>query len=220
MYGKIAGFAGPLSPFSRRSATPADIPSVGTAVAWTQGTYFDSYTSQSGVTTSDLSPTNNMCWQLFYAWKDVTIGTGAVGLGVNTYANGTNSIQYWRSTSSATSASGSFPSATQIGSSAGNFSYSAGGFNEVTPSASSTITAGKYFLIGTVNGPYYRTFKTLAANRTAQVSGVSYVTALNRIWYGPWPSGPTSGIPNQIGGPTSGYTEYNGYVPVMSVKFS
>lgn len=216
MIGRLSSFAGSMA------LVPGTIfvnpPSLGTTVAWTTGSYFDSYTSQSGVTTNDLANTNNMCWQLFYAWRSLTISAAANTTGINTAINGNNTVTFVVSVGNVNDASRYFPAATTISSAA--TSYVAGGFNQYTTTVSTTIGAGKYFLIGVTNGPFYRSFKTLADNRTAQVSGESYVTAINKVWHGGWPSGPTSGIPTQLGGPTSGYTQYDGYVPVISVKFS
>lgn len=192
----------------------------GTAVAWTSATYFDSFTSQNGITTSNLSPTNNMCWQIYYAHRAMTIAAAANSIGLNTYLNGTNSWTWYASVSTVNDNSGSFPSESSIASTVGSVGYTAGGFSQQTVSSLVTIPANRYFLIGINGGPYYKTFRTLAANRTAQISGVSYVTAFNRVFYGPHGSGPTSGIPSQLGGARTGYTEYNGYVPVWSVKFT
>lgn len=150
----------------------------------------------------------------------MTIAAAANSVGINTYQNGTNSWTWYASVSTVSDNSGSFPSASIFASSGGNVSYTAGGFSQQTVSSLVTIPANRYFLIGIVSGPFYKTFRTLAANRTAQISGISHITAFNRVFYGPWPSGPTSGIPSQLGGAQTGYTEYNGYVPVWSVKFT
>lgn len=216
MLGSTAGLSGPISASGR--TVFSNPPAIGTAVSWTVGTYFDAYSSQSGVTTNDLANTNNMCWQMFYAWKDLTIAAAASTTAINTTANGNNTITFVRSVGNVPNASRYFPAATTISSALTG--YVAGGFNQFTTTVATTIPAGRYFLIGVTSGPFYRSFKTLADNRTAQVSGESYVTAINRVWHGGWPSGPTAGIPTQLDGATSGYTQYNGYSPVISVKFS
>lgn len=216
MLGTTAGFAGPTAVVPRTIFSKQ--PEVGTAVAWQVGTYFDSFSSQSGVTTNDLANTNNMCWQLYYAWKDLTISAAANTTAINTAINGTNTVTFVRSVGNVPNAARYFPAATTI--SSASTSYVAGGFNQYTTTVSTTIKAGQYFLIGVTSGPFYRSFKTLAANRTAQVAGESYVTAINTVWHGGWPSGPTAGVPTQLGGTTAGYTQYDGYVPVISVKFS
>ena len=202
------------------AAVTSSVVSIGTAVSWTSDTYFDSWTSQSGQTTSALLPTNNLCWQIYYAHKAVSISAGPTKIGLNTYVNGVNSWQYYASVGSVSDSSGSFPTESQFAATSGNIGYTAGGFSQLTAASTVTIPANRFFLIGLTSGPYYRTFKTLAANRTAQISGVSYVTAINRVFYGPHSTGPTSGIPTQLGGARSGYTEYNGYVPLISVKFT
>jgi ABC-type phosphate transport system substrate-binding protein len=69
-------------------------------------------------------------------------------------------------------------------------------------------------------GPFYKTIQTLADNRTGTVAGSSYVTAINRVVLGNWPSGGTTTVPTQFGGTGTGYTEFSGSVHVMSVKFT
>lgn len=216
MFGRISNLSGPLGTAPQTAFVKT--PEVGTAVAWQVGTYFDSFSSQSGVTTNDLANTNNMCWQLYYAWKDLTIAAAANTTAINTTANGTNTVTFVRSVGNVPNAARYFPAATTI--SSASTSYIAGGFNQYTTTVATSIKAGQYFLIGVTSGPFYRSFKTLAANRTAQVAGESYVTAINTVWHGGWPAGPTAGIPTQLGGTTAGYTRYDGYAPVISVKFS
>lgn len=194
-------------------------PSVGTAVEWTSGTYFDAYSSQSGITTTDLTPTNNMCWQLFFAWKPLSINTGATNVGLNTYRFGSNSWTWYASVSSSDYTIGSFPVQSAFTSNL-SFSYTTGGFFEHTPTTKVTIPANRYFMIGTQGGPYYKTFKSLAENRTAQISGVNYVTAINRVLFSNWSGGPSNGIPTQVGGATSGFTDNTGYMHLISIKFS
>lgn len=195
-------------------------PSVGTAVEWTSGTYFDAYSSQSGVTTTDLTPTNNMCWQLFFAWKALTINIASNNVGINTYAGGSNTWTWYASVSSADYTLGSFPIQSAFTSST-SFSYSAGGFSQHNTTSQVSIPANRYFMIGTQGGPYFKTFKILAANRTAQISGVNYVTAINRVLFSNWfGGGPSNGIPTQVGGATSGFTDNTGYMHLISIKFS
>lgn len=206
-----------IYPQSMQSAFAA-APSTGTAVSWTNDTYFDGFTSQSGATTSDLSPTNSMVWQVFYSNTTLTIPADAVNrVGFNTYISGSNSWTYYISISSVDDTLGSFPTESIFAT--GSTSYSAGGFNQNAITTAVNIPAHRYFLIGISGGAYYRTYKALAANRSAQIGGLTYVTQLNTLYYGPHGSGPTTGIPTAVGGSTTGYTTYSGYGAMLSVKF-
>jgi hypothetical protein len=158
-----------------------------------------------------------MCWQLFYAHTTLTIATG-LNVGMNTYTNGTNTITWYHSISTSDNTIGDFPSETLFANTSGL--YTQGGLKEANVSSMVSIPANRYFLIGIVNGPYYRTFKSLINNRTAQISSVNKVTAVNKVLYGPWPSGPSSGIPTQVGGLQAGYVEYNNMMSVVSIKFT
>jgi hypothetical protein len=195
-------------------------PDLGTTVPWTSGTYFNSWTSQSGVTTSDLAyNTNNLVWQLLYAWQAITIPVLNPAWGIATTANGSNASNLRYSLSSVDATIGSFGADAQIGTN--NLgSYTAGGFFEGRVTSSRSIPANRYFLLGITGGPFYRSFRTLAANRTATVSGNPVFTVINRFWWGGWPTGPTTGVPTQLGGSTSGYTEQSGYMPVTSFIFT
>jgi hypothetical protein len=195
-------------------------PDLGTTVPWTSGTYFNSWTSQSGVTTSDLAyNTNNLVWQLLYAWQAITIPVLNPAWGIATTANGSNASNLRYSLSSVDATIGSFGADAQIGTN--NLgSYTAGGFFEGRVTSSRSIPANRYFLLGITGGPFYRSFRTLAANRTATVSGNPVFTVINRFWWPGWPTGPTTGVPTQLGGSTSGYTEQSGYMPVTSFIFT
>jgi len=206
---------------------PANVPvsgdpslSLGTQVAWTSGTYFDSWTSQSGVTTEDAPGTpytNNLCWQMFYSHVALKISATTQRAGVATMINGSNTIRIRAAIASANNSQTGFTSEAQYASA--SFSYTAGGFNQLTFTSQLSIPANRYFLLGVVAGPYYRTFKTLAANRTAVVGGTTaVVTAINKTWWGAWPSGPITGIPTQLGG-SSTFTEWSNIIPVTSYKF-
>ena len=194
--------------------------SLGTEVAWTSGTYFDSWTSQSGVTTEDAPGTpytNNLCWQMFYAHVAIKISATTQRAGVATMINGNNTISIRTAVAGSNNTQSGFSGETQRASQ--SFSYSAGGFNQLTFTSQLSVPANRYFLIGVTSGPYYRTFKTLNANRTAVVGGTTaVVTAINKTWWGAWPSGPTTGIPTQLGG-VSTFTQWDNIIPVTSYKF-
>lgn len=197
----------------------ATAPTTGTAVAWTNDTYFDMYSSQSGVLSSDQANTSSLVWQVFFANAPLTIPADGVNrYGWQAYGNGSNAVNYRIAISSVDNTLGSFAADTQI-SSAATTSYSAGVFKEQVGTASVTIPAKRYFLIGIVGGPFTRTIKSLAANRTAQVGGVNYVTALNTVYFASHASSITTGIPSAIGGNVSGFSTLNGYASVMSIKF-
>jgi hypothetical protein len=85
-----------------------------------------------------------------------------------------------------------------------------------------TIPEKTYFMIGCYGGPYYRAVKSLSDNRTAMVSGQPFVTAINKVCLGNWPSGgtSTSTLPSQLGGSDNGYTLYDGHSHVHSVTFN
>jgi hypothetical protein len=194
--------------------------SLGTEVAWTSGTYFDTWTSQSGVTTEDApgNPfTNNLCWQMFYAHVPLKISATTQRAGVATMINGSNTIRIRAAITSVNNTQSGFGSEAQYANQ--SFSYTAGGFNQLAFTSQLNIPGNRYFLLGVVAGPFYRTFKTLTANRTAVVGGTTaVVTSINKVWWGAWPSGPTTGVPTQLGG-SSTFTEWTNIAPVTSFKF-
>jgi hypothetical protein len=205
-------------------------PDQGTLVPYTSGTYFNSWTSQSGVTTSDFPTantagssstynTNNLVWQLLYAWQNITIPAQNPQFGAATTVGGSNSMTLRYSLSSADFTIGSFGADVQIGANVTG-SYTAGSFFVGQTTSARSIPANRYFLLGITSGPFYRSFKTLSASRTATISGNPVVTVINKFWWPGWPTGPTSGVPTQLGGATGGYTEQTGYVPVTSFIFT
>lgn len=188
----------------------------GTVVNWTDDTYFDSFTTQS-VTTTDGINTNNLCWQLYYSHQALTIpADGTSRLGVSTYLSGSNTITWRYSISQSDDTLGNFAADQQFATA--SFSYTAGGFNEQNADSAVSIPANRYFLLGVVNGPFYRSSKLLADNRTAYIGATPYVTVFNTFYEGAWPGGPTSGIPTQLGGSAT-FTEHTDRVSVTSVKF-
>jgi hypothetical protein len=120
-------------------------------------------------------------------------------------SNSNNTIGNWGSVSAITSNT--------------SFSYNLGGFNVSPITQSVTIPANRYFLILNNGGPFYRTVKTLASNRTAQIGGSNYVTVCNKVALGNWPTGGTTVIPSQFGGSGTDYTFYTGASHVHSVVF-
>lgn len=198
-------------------STPTGAPAQGTIVTWSDNTYFDSYTSQSGVLDSDGISTNRLCWQVYYSRRALTIPADGVNrLGVNTWRSGSNTINWRYAISTVDDTLGSFATDVQFANQ--SYSYTAGGFNEQAADSAVTIPANRYFLLGIQGGPYYRTAKLLGANRTAYIFSFPVVTVLNTYYEGAWPSGPDSGIPTQLGGSAT-FTEYTDRVSVTSVKF-
>lgn len=190
----------------------------GTLVAYTIGTYFDAYTQASGVTTTDGISTNNGCWQLYYAHSAVTITTGSNKIGLNSYLNGNNSWTWYVAVSSISNTIGSWGTVSAITTLQG-FAYATGGFNQSNITANVSVPANRYFLIMNTGGPFYRTVKSLAANRTAQIGGVNFITMCNKVCLGDWPAGGTTVVPTQFGGSGAGYTYYTAHTHVHSVKF-
>jgi hypothetical protein len=189
----------------------------GTIVPYTELTYFNAFTSQSGVTTTDAFDTNNGCWQLYYSHSAVTINNGS-NIGLNTYRAGSNTWSWSVAISNSNNTIGNWGSVSAITSNT-SFSYNLGGFNVSPITQSVTIPANRYFLILNNGGPFYRTVKTLASNRTAQIGGSNYVTVCNKVALGNWPTGGTTVIPSQFGGSGTDYTFYTGASHVHSVVF-
>jgi hypothetical protein len=189
----------------------------GTIVPYTELTYLDAFTSQSGVTTTDAFSTNNGCWQLYYSHSAVTINNGS-NIGLNSYAAGSNTWSWSVAISNSNNTIGNWGSVSAITSNT-SFSYTSGGFNVSTLTQSVTIPANRYFLIMNNGGPFYRTVKTLASNRTAQIGGSNYVTVCNKVALGNWPTGGTTVVPSQFGGAGTGYSFYTGASHVHSVVF-
>ena len=201
------------------STSPTAGPITGSSVVYTTGTYFDAFTSQSGVTTTNGINTNNGAWQLFYAHQQVIIPSGSNNIGLNSYFGGSNSWTWYVAVASNNNSTGSW-GAVQTRTNLQSFSYTAGGFNQSSMNQPQiTIPAGRYFLIANSGGPFYRTIRN-STSRTATVSGSAFVTAIDRVALGNWPSGGTTTIPTQFGGSGTGYTLYTGSVHVMSVKFN
>ena len=201
------------------SLSPAAGAPTGSEVVYTTGTYFDAYISQSGITNTNGISTNNGAWQLFYAHQQVIIPTGSNSIGLNTYQNGSNSWTWYAAVASNNNSTASWGAVQTISSVQSFSSYTAGGFNQSNLNQTNiTIPAGRYFLLANSGGPFYRTVKP-STNRTATVSGSAFVTSINRVALGNWPSGGTTTIPTQFGGSGTGYTEYTGSVHVMSAKF-
>lgn len=218
VYGNnILNYNGNVFQFVAPAAVSNVTGGTGTLVPYTVGTYFDAFSQMSGVTTTDAFNSNNSCWQLYYAHSAVTITTGNNKIGLNSYAGGSNSWTWYCAVSTAADTIGSWGTVSAI-TNLQSFSYVAGGFYQSNITLNVSIPAGRYFLIMNVAGPFYRTIKALANNRTAQINGVNYLTVCNKVCLGPHP-GPSLVVPTQFGGSGTGYSFYSAHSHVHSVTF-
>lgn len=228
-YGRKPKRAIALPPAGPQSGDPNLL--LGSEISWSSDSYWDLWTNQTSATT-DLPITggpntvntgygsNNLLWVLFYAHKSVRLSadsTNRWGYVANNAGTGTNSIGLRYSVSSADNTVGSFGADSLIASITSN-TYTGGVLFQRTITTTTTIPANRYFLLGITGGPFQKRFKSLASNRTAVANNEAVVTSLNRFYWGGWASGPTTGIPTQLGG-SSTFTEVSGYVPLMSFKF-
>ena len=200
------------------SITPSS-PSISGSFNYTPGSFFDVFTQQSGVTSSIGISTNNGAWQMIYANQPVTMSAGTGNIGLVPFQNGTNSWTWYVATGSINNSTGSWSTVFTL-SSARSGAYVGGQLTSSSINTNIQIPAGRYFLLANSGGPFYRTVRPLATNRVGLVSGSAFVTAINRVALGNWPTGGTTTIPTQFGGSGTGYTEYTGSVHVMSVKFT
>lgn len=219
----------------RKFTVPAGVVSgdpglaLGIEASWSSDSYWDTWTSQTSGTT-DLATTggpntantgygsNNLAWGLFYAHKSIRLSADATNRwGYVANNTGSNSVGLRYAVSSADNTLGSFGSEAAIATATSN-SYTGGVLFQRTITTTTTIPANRYFLLGLAGGPFQKRFKSLASNRTAVSNNEAVVTTLNRFYWGGWITGPTSGIPSQLGGSAT-FTEVLGYVPLMSFKF-
>jgi hypothetical protein len=219
VYGNnILNFNGNTLLFTPEAPTSPVTGGTGTLVSYTIGAYFDAFTQPSGVTTTDAFNTNNGCWQLYYAHSAVTITTGSNKIALNSYFGGTNSWTWYCAVSTTSNTIGSWGTVSAI-TSVRSGAYVTGGFNQSNITINVSIPAGRYFLIANNDGPFYRTVKALASNRTAQIGGSNYITVCNKVCLGNWPTGGTLIVPTQFGGSGTGYSFYSAHTHVHSVRF-
>lgn len=209
------------SPTPTPTVTPAPTmaPSVSGSFDYTVGTFFDVFTQQSGVTSSIGFNTNNAAWQMFYANQQVVLSPGVGNIGLVPFQSGTNTWTWYISVATTNDSTGSWGTVSAITPSRSG-AYVGGTLTTSSINTTVTIPANRYFLIMNTSGPFYRTVRRLDSNRTGLVAGVPFVTAINRVALGNWPTGGTTVVPSQFGGVGAGYTEYTGSVHVMSVKFN
>lgn len=186
--------------------------SLGTSVAWTSNTIFDTWTSSSSATT-DGTPIVNNIWQMFYAHRALRITSGTSGARIGTYQSGSNSWTWALALSGTNNTQSDFGSATNIA--AQSASYVSDGTYVTNYSTTINIPRFRYFLIGRIFGPFYFAARNLADNRTATIGGVPYVTVINKLWRG---SSTSFSIPSQLGGSAT-YTEVTGTSQVAGFRF-
>lgn len=187
--------------------------SLGTLVAYTDNTLFDTWTASSS-TTTDAGNSVTTVWQMFYAHKAIRLLSGTAGLRIGTRTSGSNTWGWGISVSSANNTQGSFGSVTSIGSQ--NASYVSGGTYTTNITTTVNIPANRYFIIGRRTGPFYYAARNLAENRTATINNESIFTVINRIWVGG--SDSTFIIPSALGG-SGTYTQTNNISQVAGFAF-
>lgn len=215
-----AGISSVMLPGAAAATSITSGPPEGTtSVAWTDGDLFDAWTSRSGVTTSDLSPTNAICWQVLQAHRAITIASGtASAYGINTYLSGDNTWTWWGAVSTVANTLGSFGAPFTLTSS-NSYIYAPGGFSTATATATLSVPAGHYFMLGVRGGPYYRSFRTIDGPRTAAADGIPVLSAIDRVYYGPHSSSSQAAvIPSQVGGTGTFFTEVSGHTAVLSIR--
>jgi hypothetical protein len=198
---------------------------LGTLVDWTSNTYF--YTANATrvlniAGTPDYQfDTNNMLWQLFYAHKRIRLPVGSNRWGVLSRFTNINSFDLYAAISTEDNTIGKFNSNVDvlIGNNSGNQNYTANVLFESPITTQLTVPANRYFLLGITGGPFYKNYRRTANNFTIVNAGNAIVTVVNKVWAGTWPSGPTRGIPTQLGGNVSSYLEFTSNVYYGAIKF-
>ena len=196
-----------------------NVPQLGTEVAWSDNTYFDFWTSQSGVTTTDVTGSNGLTYQLCYAHKTISIPSDGVNrIGVNTFTTQTAAPKPIRfvsgSNNSQISNFGGEKSLVGLNS----IDSAPGKFIEQPCSSATTIQAGSYFIIG-IGAIFFRTMKTVTTNRTAMLGGEPVVTVIPTNWWSSQANVQTSGFPTELGGTRTPTQKFTDKVLVMSIKF-
>lgn len=209
------GFSAPIQA-GGGSAPTGSVVDLGTEVAWTDQTFFDSWSASSSTTSNGGLDAIYPVWQMYYAHQQVRIPVGA-NIRTGTYNAGSNSWKYGVSISSVDNVSSSFAAPSTISTNQ-SFSYTSGGTYTHTTNALVIVPANRFFLLAHTQGPYYYARRTLASNRTAMVGSTPYVTAINKLWVNSV-SSDTFIVPTSLGGSAAG-TQYNSIAPIRGVKFT
>jgi hypothetical protein len=180
---------------------------------------FDAWTQQYGVTVTQQDPTNAICWQVFFAHRDLVIEASTeAAYGIATYEPGNNNFTWHVAVSTVPGIEGQFGEPFVVAEQSA-VAYVAGGLITTTSTARLAVPSGHYFLLGSVRGPFYRAFRSLAEPRTAMRGGVAQVTAVNRVYYGAHASQfDPAQLPQQLGGPGTFFSELEWFVTVMSLR--
>lgn len=196
---------------------------LGLTVEWSSNTYF--YTagaSTLGISGGDYQyDTNNMVWQLFYAHRQIRIPVGSNRWGPIPRQGGNNSLKLRGIVSPDTNNKNSWGSnvETTLGDTVTSVTYSANTLYQTSTTAAITIPANRYFLLGIVGGPFYKTYRKTANNITAVNAGNAIVTVLNEVYVGPWPTGPLVGTPSQLNGNVGTYLKFTSNIYYSGIKF-
>lgn len=150
--------------------------------------------------------TNWPTWQLFYANQTMSFSK----IRQYTDTNGSNSWSYYYALSRS-GAGSSFSGSTGVFIGAqSSTSYTPGGFTTTTLTNTVTIPAGYYFLVGCVNGPYYKVFNTGPVAYAFQQTGTTKYTMFKKSYYITHGSGSTTmEIPTALDG-TRSFNNVNG----------
>jgi hypothetical protein len=195
---------------------------LGTQVAWTSNTYF--YTA--GASTIGISggdhqyDTNNMVWQVFYAHQEIRLPVGSNRWGPISRTGGANAVELQGIVAPNTNNKTNWaPNVETRVRNTVSINYAPNVLNENSITTQITIPANRYFLLGISNGPFYKNYRKTANNITAVNGGNPVFTVLNEVYVGPWPTGPLSGIPNQLGGNAASYFKFAGNLYYSAFKF-
>lgn len=190
-----------------------------TEVSWTDNTYFDFYSSQTSTTTDILAGNQNRTLQLCFAHQALTIPNDAVSrVAVGTYSTQVASPKRTYTAIGIADNVKRFPATTTFITLDGtsNLTSSSGAFVEYPTNTAVTIPANRWFLIGHSIIPF-RAARSMAAPRTATISGTYYFTVFPIIYlYG---SQSETRTPTELGGYGVPFLKYTGYTNVMSIKF-
>ena len=199
--------------------------SLGNTVDWTSNTFLYIAEGQSNVTAQDFRyDTNNMVWQLFYAHRSIRLPVGAGNAGFRwstiTRQSGSNTVGLNAVASSVNNTKGNFNSNVEtIVSVIRSFSYAANTLYQGNVQQQFVVPANRYFLLGFIGGPFYKNYRRTSNNYTAVYLGNAIVTAIPEVYSAPWPSGPTRGVPTQIGGNTTSYLKFESNILLSAIRF-
>lgn len=179
------------SGYNSQISSPSGASPTGTDVSISGGIAIPPY-----VNSTTQSPTNSPTWQLYYASQNITFNQ----IRQYTYTSGSNSWTYYIAIAPTQNSTGfAGATVTNIGAQSST-SYTSGGITS-TNITSTTVQAGYYFLIGCVNGPYFKVFNSATENINFTSGGVTKLVMLNTcFWRNHGAADQTMNIPTQLGG--------------------